>query len=188
MSQLLFSQFKGDSSSKINGVSQNSVVFLYNGRKSDGTFDSVDTANIDFIKYQINAAQEEEDLESAVQWTQNNGKGKNIFLEKKFDELKLLNIEICDFILKNLNRLYWREKDKDLGKSSDKTSVRSTLDIKNALGVIIPAAKDLQNILKIEIDRKYPSVLATKALEHDININNIELIQRTGGKIGKLKK
>ena len=115
MSQLVFSHFKGDSSGLINGVKPNTLVFMYNGKKSDGTYDSVDQANIDFIKYQIDAAQEEEDMNQAVDWSKSNGRGKNIFLEKKFEELKNLNIEICDFILKNLNRLYWREKDKFLG-------------------------------------------------------------------------
>ena len=65
MSELVFQKFKGDSSNFVNGVNKDTPVFIYKGsyngvidEKLTG-FDSVDKANIDFIKYRINAASEE---------------------------------------------------------------------------------------------------------------------------------
>ena len=84
--------------------------------------------------------------------------------------------------------MYWRVKDEKLGQKSDETSVRSTLDIKKILDVIIPAAEELQKILKLEIDKKYPSILAAKALQNDINQYNLDIVEKTGGRLGKLKK
>ena len=194
MSELVFQKFKGDSSDFINGVFKDTPVFFYKGstngiidEKLTG-FDPIDKANIDFIKYRINAAQEEEDMNNTIQWTKNSGKGQNKFLEDKFLELRKLNNEICDFILKNLNRMYWRVKHPNLGSLSDTKSVRSTLDIKKILDVIVPAAEELQKILKLEIDKKYPSVLAAKALQNDINSYNLDIVEKTGGRLGKLKK
>ena len=149
MSELVYSIFKGDSSGYINGVNKGTPVFIYKGAKKGvideklTDFDDVDKSNIEFIKYRINAAQEEEDMNNTIDWTKNSGKGENKFLEAKFLELRKLNNEICDFILKNLNRMYWREKDKNLGELSDSKSVRSTLDIKKILDVIVPAAEGL---------------------------------------------
>ena len=84
--------------------------------------------------------------------------------------------------------MYWREKDNRLGEASDTKSVRSTLDIKKILDVIVPAAEELQKILKLEIDKKYPSILASKALQNDINSYNLDIVEKTGGRLGKLKK
>ena len=196
MSELVFTKFMGNSSDYINGVYTDTPVFIYTG-PSNGVIDekltnfkdnNVDKANIEFIKYRINAAQEEEDMQNTIDWTKNSGKGENKFLELKFLELRKLNNEICDFILKNLNRMYWRIKDPNLGKKSDVTSVRSTLDIKKILDVIVPAAQELQKILKLEIDKKYPSILASKALQNDINSYNLDIVEKTGGRLGKLKK
>ena len=196
MSELVFTKFEGDSSKFINGVNKNTPVFIYYGPKNgiidenltDFKDNNVDKANIEFIKYKIKAAQEEEDMQNTIDWTKNSGKGQNKFLEDKFKELRKLNNEICDFILKNLNRMYWRSKDINFGKGNDYTSVRSTLDIKKILDVIIPAAEELQKILKLEIDKKYPSVLAAKALQNDINSYNLDIVEKTGGRLGKLKK
>ena len=195
MSELLFEKFKGDSKGYINGVYRDTPVFIYKGNEKTGIIDEkltdlnpVDRANIDFIKYKIGASEEEQNMQNTIDWVKNSGKGENKFLEKKFLELRKLNNEISDFILKNLNRMYWREKDKNFGTSNDNTSIRSTLDLQKIINVIIPAAQELQKILKIEIDKKYPSVLASKALQNDINQYNLDIVEKTGGRLGRLKK
>jgi len=127
-------------------------------------------------------------MNNTIEWTKSSGSGKNKFLEDKFLELRKLNNEIADFILRNLNRMYWRNKDINLGQKTDTKSIRSTLDIKKILDVIVPAAEALQKILKLEIDKKYPSVLAAKALQNDIDSYNLDINQKTGGRLGKLKR
>ena len=68
------------------------------------------------------------------------------------------------------------------------TSVKSTMNIEEILKVILPAADNLRKILKVEIERKYPSVLTTKTLQNDINRYMADVDERTGGQLKKLNK
>ena len=139
-----------------------------------------------YIKFKIGAIKEEYDLEMTQDWVKNRNKGDNKFLNDKFKEIKILNNETAHFILKYLDRMYWRKKDDYFNTTFDKTSVRSTFDIDDMIDIIVPAAKDLKKILRKELDNKYPNVLIDKVIEDNVQAENLKQIQKTGGKLGKI--
>jgi hypothetical protein len=84
--------------------------------------------------------------------------------------------------------MYWKKKEEYFNTEYDHTSIKSTMNIEDILKVILPAANDLRKILKVEIERKYPSVLTTKTLQNDINRYMADVDERTGGQLKKLNK
>jgi hypothetical protein len=84
--------------------------------------------------------------------------------------------------------MYWKKKGEYFDSQYDHTSIKSTMNIEEILKVILPAANDLRKILKVEIERKYPSVLTTKTLQNDINRYMADVDERTGGQLKKLNK
>lgn len=197
MSQLVFHKFKGNSVGLVNGVFKNAFVFIYNGPTNgiitdnvDNDYqDEIDKNNMLYIKFKIGAMKEENDLEMTQDWVKNRNKGDNKFLNEKFSQIKILNNETAHFILKYLDRMYWRNKGgngKQFNTQNDNLSTRSTFDIDDMIEIIVPAAKDLKKILRKELDNKYPNVLIDKVIEDNVQAENLKQSQKTGGKLGKI--
>jgi len=194
MSELVFRDFKGNSSNLTNGLRPRSKVFVYKGLQGPMDVDltninnEIDKANIQFIKEHIGASQEEYNLELTRNWTRNTGRGENTFIASKLHELKLLNNEIADFILKYLDRIYWLEKGANFNTDRDQSSKKNPVDLREILELILPTVRDLQKIFRSIIETKYPSVLSTRTLQNDINRYMVDINERTGLELDKLDK
>ncbi len=90
------------------------------------------------------------------------------YLKSKFDEQQLMNNKLASFILEYLHLLCWKKWPvKADGNYIDtkEEAVISTIDLKKAFSVVLPAFNNLIEVLNEALDEKYPSQLISASLE-----------------------
>ena len=101
-------------------------------------------------------------------------KQMNDFLTKKFHEIYKVHIKMCHFILWNLHNLVWKYYNiRDL-----KNWCLSTINLKEAVELIKPAASSFYNILINIVLKKYPDELSSASIRHTLDNQILEMRHR----------
>ena len=182
MSELNLYKWQGDKNNKVNSVPKNTPVFVY-GKAIDRAADfkdEYDEPNEFFVKRMLGLDEEEQFYEDTQGYLQGiNKNNAQSITNKRIDEIKDLNKEIVEFILKNLNKLYWRDYD---------TGVISTINPNKALDLIVPAADEFRRILIEAVDKKYNRGLSVANVKNIKEEHDLDTRQRLGENIPNLKK
>ena len=135
MSELnLFKWDKAKTATLINSVPLITPVFVYGKSTAnpDNFLDDYDIPNEFFVKRMLGLDEEEQFYEDTQGYLHGIDKYKvDSITNKRIAEIKTLNQEIIEFILKNLHKLYWRDY---------ANGVISTINPNRALDLIVPAA------------------------------------------------
>ena len=148
MSELTLIKWDNVKGAESNSVPKGTMVFVYDKNLTGGNkHPETNAANEFFIKRQIGLDEEEQAFEDTNDYLEGIGKkNEKSITFKRIKEIKEINQEITEFILDNLQKLYWRDFSK---------GVISTIDPNKALQLIIPAATDFRKVLVQSIDKKY---------------------------------
>ena len=169
----------------VNSVPKGTLVFSYGKevkKNGDGVNKNIETdaANEFFIKYQLGLTEEEQAFEDTQGYLEGIGKkDDNSITNKRITEIKAINKEIVEFILKNLHKLYWRDYEK---------GVISTMDPNKAVDLLIPPASQFRNALIEGVNKKYNQGLSVANVKNLKESHDVDIKQRLGDNVPKIKK
>ena len=180
-----FTKYKGDSAeNKFNGVPKNTKVFVYSGVKyspedqnfeyAEGKAGDIDRANIRYLLSELGVSAAIDDMEQVLKNSKYQGK-ENKMLRKKMFEMQRVNVELCDYIFRNIMLLAWKKYD---GIDSDK-SVLSPLRIDEIITVVKPIIANLQKIFNNYLDMKWKNALIIGELNYQQNSKILDLEHKT---------
>ena len=168
MTDLIKTKHNANSSAMVNGVGTDEEVFIF----IDGT-QPHEKGNINVLKEMIGIAEEENDIQNTLDYGAGIKK-PNDYLQIKFNEIKLLNDELCIFLLKTLHRLYWRNYIGDASTGHD-SNRRSGIRLQKALKAVVDPATHLRKVFEILLETKYPTKLVTAGIKYDISAHKLDL-------------
>jgi len=168
MTDLIKTKHGKDSSKWVNGVGENEKVFIFIDGKSEH-----EKGNINVLKEMIGISEEENDIQNTLDYGTGIKKPNN-YLELKFTEIKFLNNELCEFLLKTLHRLYWRNF-KGNAVEGDVDNRRSGIRLQKALKDVVEPSKHLRKVFDLLLEIKYPTKLVTAGIKYDISAHKLEL-------------
>ena len=161
-----------------NAVGVGTMVFIY--IKDDKTRSETNANNELFIKLQLGLGEDEEMFDNTQGYLDAIGKNnKELMSNKKITEIKKINLDITQFILENLHRIYWRDF---------ANGVISSININKALEGIIPATIEFRKVLVMSVDKKYPKELSVASVKNIVETHDIETNQALGKNIKKINK
>ena len=197
MSELVLTAWKEDKKPNfINSVPKGTMVFIY-GRATKEQKEvelldkskikikianllETDAANEFFIKNQLGLTEEEQAFEDTQGYLEGIGKkNDDSITNKRINEIKLINANIVQFILKNLHKLYWRDY---------ANGVISTMDPNKAVELIIPAASKFREALIEGVNKKYNQGLSVANVKNLKETHDVDIKQRLGENVPKIKK
>jgi len=198
MSELLLTPFPGHSSNHVNGVSYGTPVFIYDRMTPlivdqrdyppkyliSGHDDETSYSNYLYIKREMGMIDIENSIQQTIDFKYSTKKDvwkqMNDFIVKKFIEIFIIHTKMCHFILSNLHSLTWKNYKislfKDTGDYSDDTL--STINLKESIELIKPAATSFYNILLNITLKKYPDELSSASIRHHLDTQILEMKHR----------
>ena len=102
----------------------------------------------------------------------NDGKNQVNFNDDRLSGINKLNLDIADFFLKNLHELTWDNYEQ---------GVLSTIPFNEAFDLLVPAMKQLYEILAAGIEDKYSKDLSVAEMKNVLEKHNL-LVEQTLGK------
>ena len=162
-----------------NSVPKGTLVFIYVEDEKNNLRKEANEANKFFIKRQLGLDEEEQAFDDTNDYLDGIGKNKSSITTNRIKEIKNINNDITNFILKNLHKLYWRDFDK---------GVISTIDPNKALELIIPAAVEFRKVLIQSVDKKYRKDLTVASVKNIVESHDLETKQALGKNLKNIKK
>ena len=201
MSELLLTEFPGDSSRHVNGLSPLTPVFIYDKETPlevdisvyppvysiQEKEDKIAYSNYLYIKREMGMIDIENSIQQTIDfkyWTKKDESKKDKdFIVKKFIEIFLIHTKMCHFILSNLHSLTWKnyKPPRNGGAKYEEdywNDVLSTINLKESIDLIKPAATWFYNILINITLKKYPDELSSASIRHHLDTQILEMKHR----------
>ena len=148
----------------------------------DANINAIDKKNVDYIREILGLKKDEMSMERALDLTEAINK-KNTYVDSKYEKLKKFNNNLCNFVLENVNLLYWLS----CSGPSDKDALLSGMDLYEIIEDIIPAVEGMKIIYSKALEEHYPASITTTVLSRDIDKKKLDLEYNIGNKLKKIK-